>query len=113
MMEAQPPLLSTLIDLIQRLYGETEGFDEHPEEHQIWYNRGYANGMVRALDELGYRARIEEELRPDTGDPLQGAAHLPWGKAYQHGLEMGDKETREVIGSLADPGRDPGGTQDR
>ncbi len=98
MVAAQRSMLDELIDLILRLYRETEGFAERPDEQQLWYNRGYANGIVRALDRLGYRARVEAALHPDTGDPLQEQAQLPWGKAYRHGFEIGERETGEVMG---------------
>ena len=53
MAEFPEGLLSRLLDLIDRLRRETEGFLGAPGDQQLWYNRGYANGMVLALLRLG------------------------------------------------------------
>jgi len=42
-----------LQQLIHRLYAETEGFLEDAADQQLWYERGYAKGMLKALRELG------------------------------------------------------------
>lgn len=89
--------LDQLIDLANRLKTEAPDFLEHPEEQQEWYNRGYANGIVRALNELGYEEYIDGRASEDAEDLLSEHRMLSWGQAYQHGMEMGEKETREVI----------------
>mgnify|MGYP001550613194 CR=1 FL=1 len=90
-------LLSKLFALVRRLYADTEGMRDNPAEQQLWYDRGYANGMVQALRELGYGERLESQLQPDPEDLIAGQEALAWGKAYQHGLEVGSRETHEVV----------------
>ena len=96
-------LLNRLIAVIEDLYKQSEGFTDCPENSQLWYNHGYADGMVKALLALGYRDRIAE-LRRHTKKVAVSArcqAGLPWGKAYGHGLDSGYKETREVLRSAS------------
>jgi len=91
-------LLDELLAIAERLYAESEDFLEHPDDAQLWYNRGYANGILRALDALGYGAYVGERMqRIDGAEVISGHALMPWGKAWKHGLEMGEKETREVL----------------
>ena len=89
--------LERLLDLIGRLYAETEGFLENAADQQLWYNRGYANGMLEALRELGYAERLAEKLAADPVDVISGQDGLPWGRAYRHGIEIGFRETHEVL----------------
>jgi len=96
-------VLEQLINVVTELHNESSDFLNQADDQQQWYNRGYANGVVHALDELGYAEYLDEKLNRDPADILQGHELMPWGKAYQHGFEMGDKETREVIGPLPAP----------
>lgn len=91
-------MLERLFPILQRLYNETHDFLEQPENQQHWYNRGYANGMVAALDELGFGDWIRARIRVDAVDVISGHEALAWGQAYRHGVEMGHKETHEVVG---------------
>ncbi len=93
-------LVQNLIELIDRLYGETVGFLDQPDDQQLWYNRGYANGMVKVLDGAGYDCRLRETVDPDPEEMIEGQEMMPWGKAYAHGFEMGERECGEVIGQL-------------
>jgi hypothetical protein len=93
-------LLTQLIDLVDRLRDETDGFLDNPGDQQLWYNRGYANGMILALQRLGQSARLGDR-RPDDPQALGGQLALAWGKAYQHGQSVGSKETHESTGSPA------------
>lgn len=95
-------VLDQLIQVVQDLHDETRDFLNQAEEQQLWYNRGYANGVVHAIDVLGYGAYLDDRLTRDPDDLIQGHELMPWGKAYQHGFEMGEKETREVIGPHPD-----------
>lgn len=99
MANARPadPLLSRLIELLQRLHTETADFLEQADDPQVWYNRGYANGMLAALKELGFQAVLPGQLQADPPDLIHGQERLPWGQAYLHGLEQGARETREVL----------------
>lgn len=91
-------LLQQLLDLIDRLREETAGFLADPGDQQLWYNRGYANGMVRALAELGQVAALAGR-EPDDAEALGGHVAMAWGKAYRHGEEMGSKETYQITGN--------------
>jgi hypothetical protein len=95
-----PPetLLPQLLTLVCDLYEDTEGFSARTEDAQLWYNRGYANGMVEALRELGFLPQLEALIEPDPDDVVAGHELLPWGKAYAHGHTKGRRETHEVMG---------------
>jgi hypothetical protein len=89
-------LVDQLLALVERLREETADCFEHPGEQQPWYDRGYANGIVQALQTLGEpRAR---GLAPDDPVLVEGSLGLPWGKAYRHGEEVGHRETYEIAG---------------
>lgn len=105
--KAQMHTLQYLLDLIERLYQETEGFAEEFDDGQPWYNRGYANGMVAALTSLGYRAFVDARLRIDKPDVLAGHEIMAWGKAYRHGFDVGAKDVGDVIGPIASHGSAP------
>ncbi|MCB2261911.1 MAG: hypothetical protein LGR52_03085 [Candidatus Thiosymbion ectosymbiont of Robbea hypermnestra] len=90
-------LLPRLLELICDLYEDSRGFPDRTDDAQLWYNRGYANGVIHALDQLGYARHVASALEPDGPDPIAGQEALPWGRAYRHGWEMGRKEAFEVI----------------
>ncbi|MEN8180346.1 MAG: hypothetical protein ABFS39_17240 [Pseudomonadota bacterium] len=90
-------ILQRLLQLVQQLYTETEGLAESESDLQLWYNRGYANGMIRALREKNQDDQLLDLINADRDDYLTNQEFLPWGKAYRHGFEMGEKETREVL----------------
>jgi hypothetical protein len=90
-------VLPRLLELICDLYDGSQGFLERTDDAQLWYNRGYANGVIQALDSLGYARHVAGALDTDAGDVIAGQEILPWGKAYRHGWDMGRKETFEVM----------------
>jgi hypothetical protein len=91
-------MLERLIRIAQDLYAETGGYLDDPSDQQLWYNRGYANGILSALEELGYGTAVDDAIEArDGAQALAGQEALPWGRAYRHGFEMGLRETREVI----------------
>ena len=92
------PLIERLLALMVRLTDESEGYLERQDDPQLWYNRGYANGMAAALGALGHAERVAAVRAPDGYDPARDQAHLPWGRAYEHGRETGWRETYEVTG---------------
>lgn len=96
-MSPDPHILAQLLDLLARLYGETDGFADSPGDAQLWYNRGYANGMVKALHELGQGDALLARIEPDAADVIAGQELMAWGKAYSHGLDTGYRETLEVL----------------
>ncbi len=100
-------LLDELLAIAERLYQETEGFLDRPEDQQLWYNRGYANGMLHTLHALGYAPYFGTRMQdPDAKDLIAGHELMPWGRAWQHGFEMGERETREVLAPA--PGHEAG-----
>ncbi|MCG6966177.1 MAG: hypothetical protein LJE59_06685 [Chromatiaceae bacterium] len=100
MPELPEALLSQLPDLIDRLRGETAGYLDQPGEQQLWYNRGYANGIVLSLQQLQQRGRLGTRV-PDAAAVVTGHLGTPWGRAYRHGESMGSRETYEVTGDPA------------
>ncbi len=96
---SDPGLIEQLFTLLLKLHQETEGYLDRQDDPQLWYNRGYANGMIAALRVLGHAERLQQSLTPDPYDLARDQEHLPWGKAYEHGREMGWKETFEVLPS--------------
>jgi hypothetical protein len=95
-------ILDPLIGLIETLYAQTEGFLDRPTEAQPWYDRGYANGLASALEALGFGPALRDALTREMDPPDVAAphVHLPWGRAYAHGFEMGRRETIEVLERL-------------
>jgi hypothetical protein len=98
MPEPADELLDQLLDLIDRLRGETEDFLDRPGDQQLWYNRGYANGMVSALLRLGVAGSLAPRV-PDDPEAIAAQLTMPWGKAYRHGEEMSSRETFEITGN--------------
>jgi hypothetical protein len=90
-------ILQRLLVLVQQLYAETEGLAESEADLQLWYNRGYANGMLKALQAQGYEAQMAGLVAADPEDYQVGQEFLPWGKAYWHGFGMGENECREAL----------------
>jgi hypothetical protein len=97
----EPQILAQLIRLLRDLDGETQGFLERQDDAQGWYDRGYANGMAQAIRELGHGDFLPPDLALDLDGETWGLiaqqALMPWGRAHTHGLEMGRKETFEVL----------------
>lgn len=90
-------LQQQLFSLIAELREESADFLQHHEDAQQWYNRGYANGMVKALQSL-LGEPLPENQQLDDPQFLQGNEVMAWGKAYRHGEQMGEKETYEIAG---------------
>jgi hypothetical protein len=93
----QRRLLEGLIGLIEDLRERTEGFKQYQEAQQLWYDRGYADGMYEALRALGYGPYLQEKGLDASRPPEGSQLSLPWGKAYRHGTEIGDAEARQII----------------
>ncbi|MES9942539.1 MAG: hypothetical protein ABW104_16785 [Candidatus Thiodiazotropha sp. 6PLUC2] len=87
-----------LLHLAGDLYAETSVLSETESELQLWYNRGYADGMASRMRLLGYQHEVNEALGCGGETISDEQRFLPWGKAYRHGFEMGEKETLEVLG---------------
>lgn len=94
-------LLTRLVTLLRRLHEESAGFLDKQDEAQLWYNRGYADGMAAAIRELGHGPALPEDLAVDLGgdirDLIAQQSLMPWGRAYAHGADMGHKETYDVL----------------
>ena len=95
-------MIEKLIGLIDQLYQETEGYEINPSDVQLWYNRGYANGVATLLVSQGHGEKIKP-LILDAEDIYQGESVMEWHKAYHHGFEIGSSEAKEVL-----PGDDAG-----
>ena len=94
---SEPDILDQLLSLMAELFAESEDYLDRQDDLQLWYNRGYANGMASALRELGHGERVDETIATDPYDQARDQDHLPWGKAYEHGRALGAKETFEVM----------------
>lgn len=98
MIEPSNDLLSQLLDLIDSLRSESAEFLDTPGDQQLWYNRGYANGMVLALQAMCPGERLGSRNTDPTAD-IDAHAALAWGKAYRHGETTGRRETFEITGN--------------
>lgn len=96
----EPPheVIEQLVALIDSLREETGGFLDTPGDQQSWYNRGYANGILIALQRLGQAHRLGDR-RADDANTIGDQFAMPWGKAYRHGESMGSRETHEITGT--------------
>lgn len=94
----QRRLLEGLVGLIFELRDRTETFEEQQQAQQLWYDRGYADGMYDALVALGYGPYLDDKGLAASSPPQGSQLTLPWGRAYCHGSETGVEETRQVIG---------------
>ena len=88
-------VIDKLIVLVERLYQESENYAQNPSDVQLWYNRGYANGIAMFLNKQGYADKIKH-LNPDAEDLYNSDRVMEWHKAYHHGFEMGSGESEEV-----------------
>ena len=89
-------IIEKLTELIERLYQETDTYEQNPSDAQLWYNRGYANGVATFLKTQGYDENMKH-LNLDAEDLYHGEQVMEWHKAYHHGFEMGARETKEVM----------------
>ena len=89
-------VIDQLVSLVERLYQETEGYEDSPSDAQLWYNRGYANGLVAFLLAHDHADQINH-INPDAADLYKGESIMEWHKAYHHGFEVGERECGEVI----------------
>ncbi len=89
-------VIDKLAGLVEQLYEETENYSENPSDVQLWYNRGYANGIASFLNAQCYTDKINH-LKLDAEDLYHGEQVMEWHKAYHHGFEMGLRESGEVF----------------
>lgn len=88
-------VIDKLVGLVEHLYLETEGYEDNPSDAQIWYNRGYANGVVAFLRAQGFEEKLNG-FTLDKQDAHKSEQVMAWHKAYHHGFEMGERESGEV-----------------
>jgi hypothetical protein len=93
----QPEIVEQLLELLSELTEETEGYLERQDDAQLWYNRGYANGMAAALRQAGLGERVDALIGVDPYENARDQDHLPWGKAYVHGRSMGEREALDIL----------------
>ena len=60
-------VIDKLAALVEKLYVESEDYSENPSDVQLWYNRGYANGIVSFLNARGHTDEINH-LKLDAED---------------------------------------------
>lgn len=73
-------MLPQLLELICDLYDDSQGFLDRPDDIQRWYNykRGVcANGVILALQRLGYARHVAVAPGSDAPDPITGHETLP------------------------------------
>jgi hypothetical protein len=97
MSQEKMALFERLLPVVVELYQETAELTQSDGDLQLWYNRGYADGMAQAMHQAGFSRELDGARLPALLKIDKGEAFLPWGKAYRHGLEMGERETREVL----------------
>jgi len=88
-------VIDKLVGLVERLYLETEDYIDNPSDAQLWYNRGYANGVVAYLQAQGAAEKMSH-LKLDVAGVHDNERIMEWQKAYHHGFEMGERESGEV-----------------
>jgi len=88
-------VIEKLVGLVERLYAETEGYIDNPADAQIWYNRGYANGVVAFLRANDFDKALSSVVLDDA-EVHKNEQVMAWHKAYHHGYEMGERESAEV-----------------
>lgn len=92
-------VIDKLVGLVEKLYVETEGYADNPSDAQLWYNRGYANGVAAYFCNNGFADKLNHLQLDD--DAMYKTDHvMEWFKAYHHGFEMGERESGEVINKL-------------
>ena len=89
-------VIDKLVVLVEHLYEESQDYSENPSDVQLWYNRGYANGIAGFLKAQGYTDKINH-LKLDAEDLYKSEHVMEWHKAYHHGYEMGLRESGEVM----------------
>ena len=90
-------IFQRLLQVVQDLHAETASLAENDSELQLWYNRGYADGMIEAMRLSGFTPHLDAAGVAVDESLIRGQEFLPWGKAYRHGFEMGEKEAGEVL----------------
>lgn len=89
-------VIEKIVALIDQLYHETENYALNPSEVQLWYNRGYANGVSSCLIKQGHGNKIKQ-LNLDAEDLYHDERVMEWHKAYHHGFEIGLNEAKDVL----------------
>jgi hypothetical protein len=90
-------IVNKLSELVIELYNETADYQDNPADAQLWYNRGYANGVVDALKAKKQADAMAAFIDLDEANLYAGESVMEWHKAYHHGFEMGQKEALEVL----------------
>jgi len=89
-------VIDKLAGLVEKLYAETEGYADNPADAQLWYNRGYANGVVAYFNHNGLAEKLSY-LQLEGSNLYNTERVMEWHKAYHHGFEMGERESAEVL----------------
>jgi len=70
-------ILPQLLELICDLYDDSQDFPDRTDDAQLWYNRGYANGVIHALHHLGYARHVAAALEADAQDRARARRPCP------------------------------------
>lgn len=89
-------VIDKLVGLIEKLYAETHDYLDNPSDAQLWYNRGYANGVVAYFNKNGFAEKLSHLTLDDESIHKKDQV-MEWHKAYHHGFEMGERESGEVL----------------
>lgn len=90
-------IIAKLSEVVIELYNETMNYETNPTDVQLWYNRGYANGVAAALRENDQSEALEGFLSLDKENLYTFDRVMEWHKAYHHGYEMGRNESVDVL----------------
>ena len=94
------PVVARLADLANELMQTSAQFLEQPNDLQLWYNRGYANGILNAFTQAGIT--IEGLAHPDPDSQWAEHRFMAWGQAFIHGQTKGHNEAREILERLSE-----------
>ena len=92
---SQNPLVIRLADLANELMQSSDQFLDQPNDLQLWYNRGYANGILNALAQADIK--IEGLEKPDPEHLWSAHRFMAWGQAFIHGQTKGHSEACEIL----------------
>ena len=94
------PVVVRLVDLANELMQTSARFLEQPNNLQLWYNRGYANGILSALEQADIK--IEGLEKPDPEHLWAEHRFTTWGQAFIHGQTKGHNEARDILERLCE-----------
>ena len=92
------PLVIRLAELADELMRDSSQFLDQTDDLQLWYNRGYANGILNAFEQAGIK--VAGLATPDPDEQWSAHRFLAWGQAFIHGRTKGQSETQSILKQL-------------